>query len=121
MLRAKLLEVLRVCCMYNNRVHSDNQTIILSLLQNKRYFDRVMFSSINYALCRKIDRTPQVLDVFNVFQNGVPATLHSVAEGSESDDIRFLTEFDEEPPVEDEPEPEAISPEGQLLNSPEIL
>ena len=92
-LRAKLLEVLRVCCMYNNRVHADNQTIILSLLQNKKYFDRVMFSSINYALCRKIDRTPVLMDVFNVFHNGVPNPLHT----EESDeDIRYLTDLEEE-------------------------
>lgn len=75
-LRAKLLEVLRVCCMYNNRVHPDNQTIILSLLQNKKYFDRVIFSSINYALCRKIDHTPVLMDVFQAFQFGVPDQLN---------------------------------------------
>jgi hypothetical protein len=63
--------------MYNNKIHTDNQTIIMSLLQNKKYFDRIMFSTINYSLGRKIQKTPQVMQVFEVFQHGVPDHMDS--------------------------------------------
>jgi hypothetical protein len=96
-LKAKLMEVLRVCCMYNNKVHADNQTIILSMLQNKRYFDRIMFSTINYSLGRKIQKTPQVMQVFEAFQHGVPE--HMGSESDPDDSLRFLTDPEEEPPL----------------------
>lgn len=53
LLKAKLFESLRLFCLYNNKVHTDNQTIILSLLQNKKY-KKSMFSTIEYASIRQL-------------------------------------------------------------------
>lgn len=38
LLKAKLMDVLRMCCIQNNLPHPDNQTIVMNLLQNKNYF-----------------------------------------------------------------------------------
>ena len=36
-MKAKMLGVLRLLCTYNNKAYPDNQSIILSILQSKKY------------------------------------------------------------------------------------
>lgn len=66
LLKAKLFESLRLFCVYNNKVYTDNQTIILSMLQNKKY-KKIMFSTIDYASIRQLrESLNPVMEVYKM-------------------------------------------------------
>ena len=67
-IKAKLIDSLRVFCIYDNKTHTENQSLIMIHMQNKKYENTIMFSTLEYGRNKFLSQNRKSLieEIFNI-------------------------------------------------------